>query len=469
MSLANAPSIYASRQQSTTLARRAASTLRRRVSELLIILALVVANGVFAGAEIAVLSVRKTRLRELAEAGSQRAQALLWLRAHPERFLATVQVAITVISATAAAFGGSSVAAKLAPVVAMIPGLEAMAHDIAMASVIGAVSYLSLVLGELVPKSLALRSGEGYALAISAPLRLFSSLTRPLVWLLTASSNVVLRPFGDHTSFSETRISLEELRQLVEEATLVGTLDSGSGEIAARALEFGDLTASSVMVPRPKIVGLSLDADANEVRATVTTCGRSRLPVYQKTPDSVVGYVTARDLMAALLAGHFKQVSDHLRPIHYVPPSTSAVAVLKDLQRRRMQLAIVVDEHGGVAGMLTLEDLIEELVGDVLGEDEATEEAIVAEADGAALVVGATPIREVNRRLGLELPEDAGGNTIAGYCIALAGDIPTKGERFLDPSGVEFEVVAATARTVGQLRLHLPKPPSEPSEASPLV
>jgi putative hemolysin len=250
-------------------------------SEILIILALVLVNGVFAGAEIAVVTLRKTRLEQLVQSGSRRARAVRRLRDNPERFLATVQIGITVVGATASAFGGSTLAQELAPVLRAAPWLEDAADELALAAVVALVSFLSLVLGELVPKSLALRGAERYALLVGPPLRGLSSLARPLVWLLTASSNLVLRLFGDRTNFVEARISPEEIQQIVDEATESGTVDRRAGEIASRALDFAELTALQVMLPRARVVSLPRDATAEEVRRVSLEHGHTRMPVHE--------------------------------------------------------------------------------------------------------------------------------------------------------------------------------------------
>ncbi|MGQ0507059.1 MAG: hemolysin family protein [Myxococcaceae bacterium] len=214
----------------------------------MVILALILVNGILAGSEIAVVSLRRTRLKELAEGGRRAARAVQKLREQPERFLATVQIGITVVGSTAGAFGGASFAQDLEPLLARVPGLAPHAEAVALIMVISLVSYLSLVLGELVPKSLALRSAEGYALLVGRPLLALSSLARPLVWFLTASSNALLRIFGDRTNFIESRLSPEELQQLVGEASgKGGTLHPAAGKIATRALELGDLVAADVM------------------------------------------------------------------------------------------------------------------------------------------------------------------------------------------------------------------------------
>jgi putative hemolysin len=426
------------------------------VVELVIVLALVLANGVFAGAEIAVIAVRRTRLAQLIDEGRASARAVKRLRGRPEHFLATVQIGITVISATAAAFGGASIARRLAPAIARVPALADAAEEIALGVVVALISYLSLVLGELVPKSLALRASERYALLLARPLLGLATVARPLVWLLTATSNLLLRPFGDRTTFAESRLSIEELEQLVDEAGRAGALDAPTAEIASRALAFRDLTAADVMVPRSRIVGLPRDASLDELKQKLLEEGRARMPVYDGTLDDIVGYVMAKDLAAMAWERQLIVLDDLVRPVHFVPEAAKAVQVLREMQRRRTQIAVVVDEHGGVAGLLTLEDLVEELVGDIFGEQEQPEALFQREPGGTALVRGDAPIREVNRALDLDLPEGEGYSTLAGLCIALAGSLPERGARLRAPDGTQIEVLDASARVVRHVRLWPP-------------
>jgi putative hemolysin len=430
----------------------------------------VAANGVFAGAEIAIISIRKTRLAQLVEEGRSSARAAKRLRDEPERFLATVQVGITIVGATAAAFGGAALAARLAPLLARTSPLARYAEPIAVAIVVALVSYLSLVLGELVPKSLALRASERYALLVARPLLALSWLARPIVWLLTQSSNLVLRPFGDRTTFTEARLSVEEIEQLVDEAGKAGALDGPTAEIASRALAFRDLTAGDVMVPRSRVVALPRDASQEELKRLLLEEGHSRMPVFDGTLDDLVGYVLAKDLAAMAWERQLIVLADLLRPVHYVPASARAVQVLREMQRRRTQLAVVVDEHGGVAGLVTLEDLVEELVGEIVGEQEQPEALFHREPGGTTLVRGDAPIREVNRALDLELPEGEGYTTLAGLCIALAGSVPERGARLRAPDGTEVEVVDASPRVVRLARLRpaeLSPPPARGAPASP--
>jgi putative hemolysin len=375
------------------------------------------------------------------------------LRDDPERFIATVQVAITIVGSSAAAFGGAELAGRLAPYLARLPLVGRHADPIALALVILIVSFLTLVLGELVPKSMALRAGERYALAVGRPLLALSALARPVVWLLTAASNVVLRPFGDRTTFTEARLSVEEIEQLVDEAGRAGSLDAPTAEIASRALAFRDLTASDVMVPRSRIVALPRTASPDELKHRLLEEGRSRMPVYDGSLDEIVGYVVAKDLAAMAWERQLLVLHDLIRPVLFVPESARAVHVLRELQRRRTQLAMVVDEHGGVAGLLTLEDLVEELVGEIVGERDQQEALYQPEPGGTALVRGDAPIREVNRALDLDLPEGEGFSTVAGLCIALAGSLPERGTRLRAPDGTQVEVLEASPRLVRVVRL----------------
>lgn len=423
--------------------------------ELVIILALIGANAIFAAAEIAIVALRRSRLAQLVEEGRRSARAVQRLRDQPERFLATVQIGITVVGATAAAFGGASVAARIEPALARVGPIAPWAGQIALAAVVAAISFLSIVIGELVPKSIAMRSPEPIALAAGRPLLALSGLARPIVWLLTGTSNAILRPFGDRTNFTESRLSPEELEQLVEEAGRTGELDASTAEIAGRALAFRDLHASDVMVPRNRIVALPVDASQEELRRVLLEEGRSRMPVYQASLDDVVGYAMAKDFALLAWERELIRLPDLLRPILFVPETAPAVKVLREMQARRTQLAIAVDEHGGVAGLITLEDLIEELVGDVFSEWEQPEPLLRREPSGTTVVRGETPIRDVNRELSIDLPEGDDYTTIAGLCIALVGAVPERGVRIDAGHGITLEIEDASPRAVRSVRIRV--------------
>lgn len=425
-------------------------------------------NGVFAGAEIAVVSLRSSRLEQLVKEGRGGARAVKRLRASPERFLATVQIGITVVGAVASAFGGATLAADLRPRIAAVPVLAAHAEAIALAVVVALVSYLALVFGELIPKSLALRFADRYALVVARPLLGISWLARPVVWLLTASSNLVLRFFGDSTTFTESRLSPEELQILVDEAAQKGAVDPRAGEIASRAFDFAELTVAQVMVPRGRVVTVPRSAPVEEVRRIILEKGHTRMPVCEGELDNVVGYVSVKDVIALSWERPLFILEDIIRPAYFVVESMSAVTLLEEMKRRRVQLAVVVDEFGALSGIVTLEDLVEELVGEIFSEhDTSGPQSIRREADGAAVADGETPVRDVNRELGLELPDGGGRATIAGLCLELAGRIPASGEHLRAPDGTTLEIADASTRQIRAVRIRT-APPSTREKPDPM-
>jgi len=419
-------------------------------SSFLIVVGLLMANGLFAGAEIAVLSVRSTRLREFIRRRDRRALAVRTLRDGPERFLATVQIAMTAIGTTAAAIGGARLERELEPMFRSV-GLGA---GVSLAAVIVLVTFLEVVIGELVPKSLGLRYSDRYSFFAARPLVALSQLMRPLVWFLTLVSNAFLRLFGDKTTFTEARLSRDELQQLVEEAAKTGQVDPRASEIASRALGFGEVTVAEVMVPRTRVVALRRGAPPEEVQRVILEQGHSRMPVYDGTIDNIVGYVVARDVLALAWERGLVVLEDILRPPHQVPESTRALDLLREMQRRRTQMALVVDDHGGLSGLVTTEDLIEELVGDIMSEDDVPEQFFTREPAGTILVQGWAAVRKVNRDLHLDLPVGKDRTTIAGLCMALAQAIPQAGEKLVTDNGTVLEVVEASPRRVRRVRIH---------------
>jgi putative hemolysin len=441
--------------------RRLARSLARRIlvaggplaiRDLAIIVALTLVSGLLAGAEIAVVAFRRGRLAD-GRARDSRLRAVRALRSNPDRFFATVQIGITVIGAAAAAFGGASFSHRLAPLLQRA-GLGPEASDaVALAIVVAALSFLSLVLGELVPKSLALKHSERYALVIARPLLALGWLVRPLVRLVAGASNLILRLFGDHTTFSEARLTADELRSMVEEARAAGSVDPEVGELASRAIEISDLTVADIMVPRHEIVSVARDATLAELKRIALEEGRSRMPVYDGTPDNVVGYLVAKDLLRLDWNGETVVLADLVRPAHFVPETMRAIDLLDELRQRRLQLAIVVDEQGALAGLVTVEDVVEEVVGEIVSEREEPKRLVHREPDGALLVPGSASVRSLNREAGLHLPEGDTYSTIAGLCLALEGAIPPRGRRFDLDDGTTLEVADASPRRVRSVRI----------------
>lgn len=420
-------------------------------TDLLVILALALANAFFSGAEIAVLAVRKTRLRELADEGRSAARIALRLREDPERFLATVQVGVTVVGATAGAFGGAFLERPVAGLLERL-GLGAVAAErVALGLVIAFVSTISIVIGELVPKSLALRASERVTLVVSRPLFWMSRIARPIIWFLTAASNAILKVFRDETTFTEARLSPDEIQQLLEEAAAAGTLDEATGDIASRALDLGRLAAFAVMVPRGDIAWLPLRASREAVLRLLSERPHARYPVLEE-PDQPAGYVLAREIYAQLLEGEL-DLPRILRDLPAFPESAPAVDVLRALQAARSEIGIVVDESGFTSGLVSIETLAEELFGEIAAENETPRTSIVPQADATVLVRGDTHLHEINRELGFELPIERDASTIGGLVTAALGRFPEPGAVVDLPGGVRAEVKETSRRRVLSVRL----------------
>ncbi|MFO0671905.1 MAG: hemolysin family protein [Polyangiaceae bacterium] len=418
--------------------------------QILVIVGLTLVNAFFSGAEIAILAVRPTRLRELAAQGHAGASVALRLRGDPERFLATVQVGITVVGATAGAFGGAVLEHPIAARLAQL-GVGDASEQIAFALVVAFVSILSVVVGELVPKSLALRHAERGALWVSRPLFFISRVARPLIWLLAGASNVLLRPFRDQTTFTEARLSPEELQQLVAEATTAGAVDRETGEIASRAIDLGRLKAFSVMVPRREVTWLPLHASRETLQRILRETPHARYPVLD-TAQQPLGYVLTHEVYAGLLAGEL-DLAKLLREIPLFPEQAPAVEILRALQRARTEIGIVVDETGFPSGLVSIETLAEELFGEIAAERENPRPSIEPSGRGRFDIRGDTPLHEVNRELGLDLPINHTASTLAGLILAAHGGFPPGGTRLELAEGVHAEVLETSARRVVRVRL----------------
>jgi putative hemolysin len=287
------------------------------------------------------------------------------------------------------------------------------------------------------------------------------------VWLLSSSANLLLRPFGDSTNFTEGRHSAEELQQIVGEAAKAGTIHPEAGEIAARALELPELRVTDVMVPRQDVVLIPHDAPLEELVRIAQEHPFSRFPVYEQRIDNVVGYLSVKDLLPRALRGEAVLTREIMRPPFFVPDSKPAVDLLKDMRQRRQPFAMVVDEQGGLAGIVTIEDLVEEVVGDIFSEHQRQiPQLIRKEKGGAVLINGATPIRQANRLLEFELPEHGDYTTIAGLSLALAGRVPSAGEVLQLPNGGTLEMVEVSPRRVRSVRVRPPPPAQSASESA---
>jgi len=420
--------------------------------ELLIIVALVLANGFFAGAEIAVVASRRGRLAQLAAKGDARAAAALELAKNPERFLATVQIGITLVGTLAAAFGGDRLVERLAHWIVAVgpPQIAAAARPIALAVFVTGLSFLTLLLGELVPKRLALRQAEAFARVAAPPMRLLAFVARPLVGLLSAATSAVLRLLGARGPAGPS-VSVDDIEHLLETGRAEGVLEPVEQAVASEALRLGERTVRDIMRSRIDLDALDVDTPADEILGAVAMAGHSRLPVYDGSLDRILGYVWLKDVLRHSWMGWPIELRKMLHRALFVPETMPLDRLLELFQKQRNQLAIVLDEYGGTEGLVTLEDVLEELVGKIHDEHRREEQTIVDRADGSWLVDGGVPIDELCERLGIEPgtgPRDFA--TVSGLVLAILERIPAAGDT-VHWQGLAIEVVDMDGRRVDKL------------------
>src|SRR5215213_1861187 len=411
--------------------------------QIAVIVALTLLNGLLAMSETALVSSRKARLGQRAEAGDRGARTALELTDEPTRFLSTVQIGISLIGVLAGAFGGATLAEPLAGVLGGVPGLAPNSWAVAFVVVVAAITYLSLVLGELVPKRLALNDPEAVSSRVARPMRFLSILASPGVWLLSASTEVVLRLLGARRS-EDPPVTEQEFAARLEEGERAGVFEEEERELVGRALRLDDRPVRELMTPRPRIVWLNTTDPPQEHRRLMVEHRHSYYPVASGDLDNLLGLASVKDAWARMMNGESADLLEALRPPPLVSEGVSATAALEAFKNSGVPVALVIDERGNCEGLVTLTDILEALVGEVPDLHTSAEEApIVRRAEGSWLVDGLLAADELKARLALrELPNEAQGDyqTVGGLVIDQLGRIPTAGDRF-EWGGFSFEVL----------------------------
>jgi putative hemolysin len=420
------------------------------VLEALIIVAMVVANGVFAMSEIAVVSARKARLLHRAKSGDKRAETALRLAERPERFLSTIQIGITTVGVLAGAFGGATIARELSAALKAYPSIAPWSGTIAVGAVVVAISFLSIVLGELVPKRIALGAPETIAGAVAPPMEALSRIASPLVTLLGWSSSALLAILRIKPA-KEMPITEDELCLLLHQGAKAGTIEAGERQIVERVFVLGGRPVRSVMTPRTDIEWLELGRPIDELRAIAQESSHGLFPIAEGTIEKIVGVVGAKDLWAATVTDG-QTLRKLARTPLYVPEKLPVLRVLEMFRETRNHVAIVVDEYGAVEGLVTPRDLFEALVGELPSEDREVEPAVVARADGSWSLDAALDIEEVKLLLGVDGLEGEKDSyqTIAGYVIERLRRLPRIGE-FVESNGWRFEIIDMDGRRVDRI------------------
>ena len=419
--------------------------------ELLAVAALILLNAYFVAAEYGLVTARRTRIRELEEEGNRRARAVLRIVSDPPRFIAAMQLGVTGTSLAIGALGEQALAKVFDPL---------MASVLAFVFAFLIITFLHVVIGELVPKGFALQHSDKVALAVSAPVRGFFIVFKPLIWVLQRSSELILRALGTEPPGGEDVAHSEaELKMLVSSST---EIEGQEQEMLYRVFDFAEKEVSTVMVPRPEVVALSIEMPPEEALAAVIDSPYTRYPVYRESLDEIVGILHVRDLFSALvdrgIAG--VQLEQLLRPAHIIPETKDLAALLTDFRRTNQHMAIVVDEYGDLEGIATLEDLLEEIVGEIEDEFDLPDESVEKLPDGRLRIDGTFPIDDFNEQFGRALPiEDY--HTIGGFVFGLLGRAPEPGDE-VAADGCRFEVLDVEGSRIERLEVELV--PEEPGE-----
>lgn len=418
--------------------------------DVVIILALIVLNGVFAMSELAIVSARNAKLEAMARDGSNGARTALKLGSDPGKFLSTVQIGITLIGILAGAYSGASLGAPVGERLALVGVPADIADSVGFALVIGVTTYLSLVIGELVPKQFALRKAEELAVIMAIPMDLMARGAAPLVWVLDRSSALIFRLLGLNRE-SENIVTAEELQMIFAEATKSGVIEESERAIISGVVRLADRPVREVMTPRTEVDWLPADAGLDDLRRIMADSPHSRLPVANGSVDAIIGIVTVRDLLTAIIEGAPLDLVALARPAPIVPDRVDAMDALKVLQKGEVPMALVHDEYGHFEGLVTPADLLQALVGDFASDQgEGDSPMVVERADGSLLISGALPADAMAERLGISLPEDRDYATTAGHVLHCLRHLPKEGEVFND-QGWRFEIVDMDNRKVDKL------------------
>lgn len=418
--------------------------------DLLIILALVLLNGVFAMSELAIVSARKPRLQAMEKAGKHGAKAALALAADPGKFLSTVQIGITLIGILAGAYSGSSLGSPTGERLELLGLSPNLAENIGFALVIGATTYASLIIGELVPKQFALRSPEPIAVLVATPMAWLAKIAAPIVWVLDGSSAVIFRLMGFNRE-SEQHVTAEELHLIVAEASKSGVIEESERAIISGVVRLADRPVREVMTQRMDVDWIDIDADADAIRRMLLETPHTRLPVGRGSVEDIVGIVQARDIMSALFRGEEIDLGSLMRRAEVLPDQVDAMDALERLRAADIPMVMVHDEYGHFEGIVTPADLLSAIAGEFASDRDLYDEPDVVEReDGSLLVSGQMPMDVLADRIGIDLPEDRDYATVAGHVLWLLKRLPEVGDH-VDDRGWRFEIVDMDGRKIDKL------------------
>ena len=434
------------------------------IIELALILFIVILNGFFVASEFALVSVRKTRVQKLAEEGAGGAAAVLRLLDNPTLFISAVQLGVTLASLALGWIGEPTVAQLLLPIADAIVGegpAAYFAHGVAIAVAFSIITFLHVVLGELVPKMFALERAEKFALIAARPLEIFAKIFSPVLWVLNYAGGLIGKVLGLSSSLDHTSIyTEEEIRQLITLSQESGQINIEEKTLINKVFEFSETTVKEAMIPRTEIVAIPESSSLEDIVKAFRQHGYSRLPIYRESLDDIAGFIHGKDVLTYILRPKSFKLERIIQKPVYVVDTARLEDVLRQMQKEKFHFGFVVDEHGGVEGIITLEDLLEEIVGEISDEhDEEVNEQIREQPDGSCLLEGGLAVRDLNRRRDLNLPISDGYTTIAGFLMSEAGTILSVGDK-VPFNGHVFTVEKVHKRRITQVRME--KAPEHP-------
>lgn len=397
--------------------------------EIILIFAFILFNGLFSASEIAVITSRKSMIETLLKEGSANAKSLIELKENPDRFLATIQIGVTIGGSVSSALGGAMAIEVIKPILASIPirFISLSAELLAMAMVVAVIAYFSLIIGELVPKSIALMYPERIALLAARPITWFSRISSVVVSILTKSTNLILKPFGKTAFTQRAFISQEEIKLLLKEGKDMGIFEPAEQELIHSVFEFTDISVKEVMVPTGRVIAVSLEEPLEAILSIISEEQYSRYPVYNREINNIKGILHAKDVFKLLAQNREIIIRKVLRPPFYVPETMMISHLLSEMQRKHTHMAIAVNEHGTVTGIVTIEDLLEEIVGEIRDEHDI-ERPVISIGNGVYIVYAEINIRDLKEDYNIELPESPQYDTLGGFIVTYLQKIPEGGE-----------------------------------------
>ncbi len=430
--------------------------------EVFFIAILILFNGYLAGTEIAVVTARKSRVQQMAGSGKRNAKILLRLKENPDRFLATIQIGITGVSVLASAVGGAAAVEVIKPALQSVPikAISIAAEPLAIGIVVVLITYFSVIFGELVPKSIALMHPETVGLWTARTVDAFSKVASIFVKFLTFSTSLVLSPFGRKPFSERAYITEEEVRMLIKEGGKHGVFEPAEEKILQSIFEFTDMSAKEVMVPDIQIVAIPIDKSPMEIRSIIEEEQFSRYPVYGKDLNDIRGILYAKDFLTLLTKTGQVDIRKIIKSPFFIPETMKISLLLREMQRRRTHIALVVDEYGGISGLVTIEDLLEEIVGEIRDEHDV-ESPVVLLKDGTLLIDASISLRDLKEDHSIPLPESPEYETLGGFLMTALQKIPIMGDK-VEVEGKRFSIIEMVGQRISKVKLEkLPEPPEE--------